>query len=175
MRIELAGYKSICIAFAIFKRTQRAFSDIRLNRLQGGDQVGQETDRVVVAFIQREPGGRSLATGDPFADQRSFTKASRGGNKGQLAIQPHVQSFGQAGARHQPWSDGGDIEFGFQEGDGHFALPSGVLGSTSPVNQVPRPCLSYHILTIQTTLVKGRAYGYSESCQPHTWQLGCFK
>jgi hypothetical protein len=57
-------------------------------------------------------------------------------DEGELAVQApvlvvqdkcRIQPFDQARARHQPWPDGGDIEFGFQEGDGHFALPDGAL------------------------------------------------
>jgi hypothetical protein len=96
-------------------------------------------------------------------------------HRGEFAVQTRGQPFDQAWARHQPWPDGGDIEFGFQEGDGHSALPSGVSWPTSPVNQAPRPSLSYHILSIHTTLVKGRTWGYSQSCQPHTWQPCHFK
>ena len=53
---------------------QHPCSDIRRNRLQGSDEVNQKTVGVVIPFIQRQPSNRSLATGDPFADQRGFTK-----------------------------------------------------------------------------------------------------
>ena len=61
------------------ERAQHAFFDIGLNRLQGGDEVGQEADRVVVTLIQREPGSAnrwfdSLATGYPLAGQRRLAE-----------------------------------------------------------------------------------------------------
>jgi hypothetical protein len=92
-----------------------------------------------------------------------------GRDQRQLAPQASVQPLDQARARHQPWPDRGDIELGFQQGDGHFALPSGVLWSTSPVIQAPLPPLSYHILSIHTTLVKGRNPGIFAILPTRAW------
>src|SRR5829696_2069990 len=49
------------------ERTQHAFSDIRCNRLQSGDEVSQKAWGVAIPSVQRQPGGWSLASGDPFA------------------------------------------------------------------------------------------------------------
>ena len=37
-----------------------------------------------------------------FAQQRGLAKAGRGGHEGQFAVQPRVQPFDQARARHPP-------------------------------------------------------------------------
>ena len=59
------------------ERSQHPFSNIRRNRLQSRDEVSQKACGVVIPFIQRQPGNRSLATGDPFADQGGFPKPGR--------------------------------------------------------------------------------------------------
>src|SRR6266508_3125737 len=61
------------------------------NRLQSSDEIRQKACGVVLSFIQRQPGNRSLASGDPFADQRGFAKAGRSRDEGQLALQTLVQ------------------------------------------------------------------------------------
>ena len=67
------------------EHTQHPFSNIRRNRLQSSDEVRQKAGGVVIPFVQRQPGDRSLATGNPFADQRGFAKAGGGRDEGQLA------------------------------------------------------------------------------------------
>jgi hypothetical protein len=73
--------------------TQRPLSDIRSDRLQGSDEVRQKARGVVVPFVQRQPGGRSLATGDPFAEESGFTEAGGGGDEAQSAVQALVQAL----------------------------------------------------------------------------------
>ena len=55
-------------------------------RLQSRDEVSQKACGVAIPFVQRQPGGRSLAAGDPFADQRGFAKAGRGRDEGQSGV-----------------------------------------------------------------------------------------
>ena len=50
--------------------------------------------------------GRS-ATGDPFADQRGFTKTGRGRDEGQFAAETLVQLLDQAGAENYIGPGGG--------------------------------------------------------------------
>ena len=80
------------------ERAQHPFSNIRRNRLQSSDEVSQKAGGVVIPFVQRQPGDRSLATGDPFADQRGFAKAGGGRDEGQFTMQALVQPLDQAGA-----------------------------------------------------------------------------
>ena len=87
------------------------FSDIRRDRLQGGDEVRQKACGVVIPFVQREPGGRSPATGEPFAEERGFTEAGGGGDEGQSAVKTLVQVLGQAGAEDNSRLRWGEIEF----------------------------------------------------------------
>jgi hypothetical protein len=60
------------------------------NRLQSSDEVSQKACGVVIPFVQRQPGSanlrfEALATGDPFANQRGFTKSGGGRDEGQFA------------------------------------------------------------------------------------------
>ena len=93
------------------EHSQHPFSNIRRNRLQSSDEVSQKACGVVIPFVQRQPGGRSLATGDPFADQRGFAKAGGGRDEGQLAVQTLVQPLDQAGAEDNFRPRWGDIKF----------------------------------------------------------------
>src|SRR3972149_1513065 len=93
------------------EHTQHPFSNIRRNRLQSSDEISQKACGVVIPFVQRQPGGRSLATGDPFADQRGFTKAGGGRGEGQFAVQTLVQPLDQAGGGDNFRPRWGDIKF----------------------------------------------------------------
>ena len=70
-------------------------------------------DWVVVAFVQRQPGDRSLATGDPFADQRGFAKAGRCAHQNQLASGAG-HAVAQPGAVHLAGLRGGGRELALQ-------------------------------------------------------------
>ena len=52
---------------------------------KGGDKVRQKPDWIAIFDVQRQPGGRSFATGNPFADQCSFAKAGGCRDEGQFA------------------------------------------------------------------------------------------
>jgi hypothetical protein len=60
------------------KHTQQAPADSRRDRLQRGDEVRQKAREVVIPFVQRQPGGWSLAVCDPRTDQCGFAKAGGG-------------------------------------------------------------------------------------------------
>ena len=96
------------------EHTQHPFSNIRRNRLQSSDEVSQKAGGVVIPFVQRQPGDRSPATGDPFADQRGFAKAGGGRDEGQFAARREtlVQPLDQAGAEDNVRPRWGDIKFG---------------------------------------------------------------
>ena len=93
------------------ERSQQPLANSRLDRLQRGDQVRDEPRRIVIPLIQRQPGDRPPATGDPFADQGGLAKAGGGGDEGQFAARREalVQPFDQARAVGQFWSRGGGI------------------------------------------------------------------
>nr|HET6903142.1 hypothetical protein [Ktedonobacteraceae bacterium] len=59
----------------------------------------------------RQPGGRSLDSRDPFADQRGFAKAGGCRDEGQLAVQALVESREQAGAADHVRSKRREIQF----------------------------------------------------------------
>ena len=93
------------------EHTQHLFSNRRGNRLHGSNEVGQKASRVAIPFVQRQPGDRSLATGDPFADQRCFTKVGGGRDEGKFAAQTLVQPLDQAGAEDNFRPRRRDIKF----------------------------------------------------------------
>ena len=107
------------------EHTQHPFSNIRRNpfdsaqgkRLQSSDEVSQKACRVVIPFVQREPGHRPLVTGNPFADQRGFAKAGRGGDEGEFVtkLKTLIEPFDQVGAWDQVRPQWRDIQFRLQE------------------------------------------------------------
>ena len=68
----------------------------------------------VIPFVQRQPGDRLPATGDPFADQGGFAKASRSGDEGQFTARREtlVQPLDQAGAEDNFRPRRRNIKFG---------------------------------------------------------------
>ena len=93
------------------ERTQHPFSDVRGNRLKSGDYVRQKARGVAIPFVQRQPGGRSLATGEPVAEERGLTEAGGGGDEGQFAVQTLVEALDQVGAEDGLRPRWGDIKF----------------------------------------------------------------
>ena len=80
---------------------QHPCSHIRRNRLQSSDEVSQKVRGIVIPFVQRQPGDAnlgfaSLATGGPFADQRSFTKTSGRRDEGHLACSEVLRSVARS-------------------------------------------------------------------------------
>ena len=93
------------------EHTQHPFSNVRGNRLQSGEEVRQKARGVAVPFVQRQPGGRPAATGEPFAEERGLAKPGGGGDEDQSAVQTLVQMLDQAGAEDDSRLRWGDIEF----------------------------------------------------------------
>ena len=91
--------------------TQHPFSNIRRNCLQSGDEVSQKACGVAIPFVQRQPGCRPLATGEPSAEERGFTEAGGGGDEGQFAVQTLVEALDQAGAEDNSRLRWGGVEF----------------------------------------------------------------
>ena len=96
------------------EHSQHPFSNLRRNCLQSRDEVSQKTCGVVIPFVQRQPGDRLPATGNPFADQRGFAKPGGGRDEGQFAVRREtlVQPLDQAGAEDNFRPRWGDIKFG---------------------------------------------------------------
>jgi len=63
------------------RQSQNLFCKALPNSLQSSDEVSQKAYGVVIRFVRRQPGNRSLAVGDPFSDQSCFAKASWGGHE----------------------------------------------------------------------------------------------
>ena len=91
------------------ERGQRALSHVRRDRLQRRDQIGQKAGGVVVAFVQRQPGGRQAAAGDPLADQRGLAKPGGGGDQGQFTGQSLRSTARAAAGAGQSWAGAGGL------------------------------------------------------------------
>jgi hypothetical protein len=103
-----------------FRRLQcgrQSSTNLGVNRLQGGDEVGQEADQVVIAFVQREPGDRLSRLLGPVAHQGCFAEAGRGRDKDELVAlgNAQVEPFGEARPGDQVRPRRRDIEFRLQQ------------------------------------------------------------
>src|SRR5215472_433307 len=60
-----------------------------MDALQSGQNITPETHRLVVGFIQRQPGEQRAvrACGAPGADQRGLAEASRGSDESQRLVE----------------------------------------------------------------------------------------
>ena len=101
---------------------QHAFSDIRRDRPQSSDEVSQKARGLVVPFVQRQPGGRSPAAGDPFAEERGLAEAGRGGDEDQSVVRTLVQPLDQAGAQDGSRLVRWDIELSGQDRRRHRSI-----------------------------------------------------
>jgi hypothetical protein len=83
--------------------SQHPFPNILIYRPQGSDEVSQEACGVIITFVKREPGDRSLITGDQFADQSGLAKASGGRNEGEFVtyLKPLVKAVDQMWSGNQ--------------------------------------------------------------------------
>ena len=68
------------------QHVQHVLANAGVNGLQGGDEIRQKANEVIVALVQRDPGHRPPTTSDPFTKQRGLAKAGRGGDEGELAV-----------------------------------------------------------------------------------------
>ncbi len=103
------------------ERPQRPGANRGGQRLQGGDEVAEKPGGVVLPRVQRQPGGRAGALGEPVAEQGGFAEAGGGREEGELAGQAGVQPFEQVGAPDPVRPRGRAIQFGGEQGRRHSA------------------------------------------------------
>ena len=123
-RLEWRGLRRL-------EHRQHPVSNPGRHRLQRRDQIGQETARIAVAFVERQPRHRAPAARDPFADQGGLAKAGWGGDQGQLVagseafVQPLDQSRTEDDSLPRRW----DVELGGQDRRGHLStIGTGATG-----------------------------------------------
>src|SRR5687768_8893197 len=85
------------------QQRQRTRPDLGPRRLQRGDQVRPERDRMVVSAIEREPGRdrASAGRGQPLGQERRLAEAGGRGDEGQLGLRTAEQALRQAWSRDQ--------------------------------------------------------------------------
>src|SRR6266496_931210 len=80
--------------------------------LQGSNQRGEETHRLVVFWFEREPGYWHAACSQPLGQAGGFPKTGRCRDKGQCGISSLLESLKQALALDELHSQVGDIRNG---------------------------------------------------------------
>jgi hypothetical protein len=96
--------------------------DLDVDALQRCDQIGKEPDRLIIPFVEGEPGKRYVCRVQPRTDQGSLAIACRGRHQRQFAIEPCIQMLDQSWARHYLGPGRRDIEFCRQQWRGHFPV-----------------------------------------------------
>ena len=87
--------------------------------LQGGDQVVNEADRVIVAFIEGKPTNRDVAATCPLAQQGGLAESGRGRHQRKLAVQASIEPVHQARAPDQFPPHRRDVQFSRQQRHSH--------------------------------------------------------
>ena len=77
-------------------------SDTLLNRLQGGDEVAEKAGGIAIPCVQRQPGRRQLALGQPIADQHGLPKPGWCRDQRQPVVEPFIQPLDQPGTNDGP-------------------------------------------------------------------------
>ena len=110
------------------------------HRLQGGDEVAEDQAGVLVARIQREPGGRAIQLGEPSGQQAGLAGTGRRREQRTPArVQTRVQVGHQPGPRDQVGAGPGYEQLGRQQGEAGGALarrPGGPARSGRGVAEV---------------------------------------
>jgi len=84
-----------------------------------GDEVGEEACGVAVGLLQREPGDRAAAAGDPAAHERGLAESGGRGDQRQGTVQPGIQSGHEAGPGDRARTGRREEELGDQDLSGH--------------------------------------------------------
>lgn len=84
-------------------------------RLQGGAEMRQKANRVVVALVQREPGDALMVALEPRSNERRLAETGGGTNERQLARFACIQALEQPGTGHQAGTCLRHEQFGRQE------------------------------------------------------------
>ena len=84
-----------------FERAAQVLTDGRDDLLQRRAEIAQETRRVIVRFVQREPGGgRVRGQGAyPLCHQRGLAEAGGRGDQGERPVEARVQALDQVRSR----------------------------------------------------------------------------
>ena len=105
------------------EHAQHPFPNIRRNRPQGGDEVGQEARGIVVAFVQGQPGGRPVGNlAIHSLTSVLFPKPAEAETSVSLRSQALVQPLDQAGADNDSRRRRRDIELGGEDRRRHGAI-----------------------------------------------------
>jgi hypothetical protein len=83
--------------------------------VQRSGHIAPEPGRVVVAFVQRQPGDRLPAAVGPVGQQGRLAEPGRGAHQGQLPLRPLVQPLQQPRADQEPAAGAGPVQLGGQQ------------------------------------------------------------
>src|SRR3989304_223639 len=125
-------------------------------RLQSSDEGSQKACGIGIPFVQRKPGGRSLATGNPFTDQRGLPKTSRRRDEGKFAsktlvlAQTLVQPLDQAGAEDNLRPRWGDIKFSGQNWRRHTSIVKHIPQNSKAAQQFVNRIQVWHQRQVPT-------------------------
>src|SRR6266496_3878827 len=83
--------------------------------LQGGNQVGEEANRLIVLRFKREPGDGRVCGSSPLGQQGRFAISGRRRDKREWACHSLLKSLNKVGARHKLGARTGHMELGCEQ------------------------------------------------------------
>jgi hypothetical protein len=91
-------------------------ADARIKGLQSGNQVGEETDWLIVFALQRQPGDRDAARGSPLGEQGGFAKSCGSRNEGERTLYSFLEALGQLRAGDELCTRAWHVQLGGEQG-----------------------------------------------------------
>ena len=95
---------------------------VGIKRLQGGNQVGEEANRLIVLRLKREPGDGRGCRSSPLGQQGRFAVSGRRRDEREWACHSLLKSLNKAGARHKVGARTGHMEPGCEQEVGRIMM-----------------------------------------------------
>ena len=106
-------------ATLLLQQSGQPHAQVRTELLHGADQVEQELAQLVVALVERKPGGRAALLLQPGRQQHGFACPCRGRNEHQLGPNAPFEQRHKLGPRDDVNGRNGRVKLGAEQGQGH--------------------------------------------------------
>ena len=123
------------------ERAHDALTEVGLDASERGHEVGQETVRLAVVLVQRQPGGRHAGRFAPLGGQGRLAEPGRCGEHRVAAAKAELEALDESKAPDRVGTDGGREPLRGQQGRGHRRKRTvGFRGKCRRCARRRRPC-----------------------------------
>ena len=84
--------------------------------MKSSNEILQEVDRIVIVFVEGNPGRRDVDFAQPAAYQSGLAIPGRRGDQREWAFQASAKTLNEARARHEILTNLREKEFGCEQG-----------------------------------------------------------